>query len=54
MQDALAKGKSKSEFVLFKNSGHAFHADYRSSYVEADAKEGWQRCIDWFKTHGVS
>ncbi|MFC7289763.1 dienelactone hydrolase family protein [Herminiimonas glaciei] len=54
MQDALSKGKSKSEFVLFKNSGHAFHADYRSSYVEADAKEGWQRCVDWFKTHGVS
>ncbi|WP_175626942.1 MULTISPECIES: dienelactone hydrolase family protein [Oxalobacteraceae] len=54
MQDALSKGGSKSEFVLFKNSGHAFHADYRASYVEADAKEGWQRCIDWFKTHGVS
>lgn len=54
MQDALSKGSSKSEFVLFKNSGHAFHADYRTSYVEADAKEGWQRCIDWFKTHGVS
>ena len=54
MQDALSKGYSKSEFVLFKNSGHAFHADYRASYVEADAKEGWQRCIDWFKTHGVS
>lgn len=54
MQDALSKGHSKSEFVLFKNSGHAFHADYRASYVEADAKEGWQRCIDWFKTHGVS
>jgi len=54
MQDALSKGHSKSEFVLFKNSGHAFHADYRASYVEADAREGWQRCIDWFKTHGVS
>ena len=54
MQEALAKGSSKSEFVLFKNSGHAFHADYRSSYVEADAKEGWTRCVEWFKTHGVS
>lgn len=54
MKDALAKGSSKSEFVLFKNSGHAFHADYRSSYVEADAKEGWTRCVEWFKTHGVS
>ncbi|HEV7856823.1 MAG TPA: dienelactone hydrolase family protein, partial [Herminiimonas sp.] len=44
----------KSEFVVFKNSGHAFHADYRSSYVEADAKEGWRLCVDWFRKHGVS
>ncbi|MNR90419.1 Carboxymethylenebutenolidase [compost metagenome] len=53
MQDGLSKGSSKSEFVLFKNSGHAFHADYRASYVEADAKDGWKRCVEWFKTHGV-
>lgn len=53
MKDALAKGSSKSEFIVFKNSGHAFHADYRPSYVEADAKEGWTQCIAWFKTHGV-
>lgn len=53
MKEALAKSGNKSEFVVFKNSGHAFHADYRPSYVEADAKEGWQRCVDWFKTHGV-
>ena len=54
MKDALAKGSSKSEFIVFKNSGHAFHADYRPSYVEADAKEGWTQCIAWFKTHGVA
>jgi carboxymethylenebutenolidase len=54
MKEALAKGKSKSEFVVFKNSGHAFHADYRPSYVEADAKEGWKLCVDWFKKQGVS
>lgn len=53
MKEALAKGSSKSEFIVFKNSGHAFHADYRPSYVEADAKEGWKRCVEWFKTHGV-
>lgn len=53
MQQALAQGSSKSEFVLFKDAGHAFHADYRPSYVEADAKEGWQRCLAWFKAHGV-
>ena len=54
MKDALEKGGSQSEFVIFQNSGHAFHADYRPSYVEADAKEGWQRCLGWFKTHGVA
>ena len=54
MKAALAKGNSKSELVVFPNSGHAFHADYRPSYVEADAKEGWKRCLDWFKAHGVA
>jgi carboxymethylenebutenolidase len=54
MKAALAKAGNKSEFVVFPNSGHAFHADYRPSYVEADAREGWQRCIAWFKEHGVA
>lgn len=54
MKAELFKGSSKSEFVVFPNSGHAFNADYRPSYVEADAKEGWRRCLEWFKAHGVS
>jgi len=54
MKAALAKGSSKSEFVIYPNSGHAFHADYRPSYVEADAKDGWRRCVAWFKSHGVA
>jgi carboxymethylenebutenolidase len=53
MKVELAKGQSQSEFVIFPNSGHAFHADYRPSYVEADAKDGWRRCLAWFKAHGV-
>ncbi|AKZ61455.1 carboxymethylenebutenolidase [Herbaspirillum hiltneri N3] len=53
MKEALAKTGNKSEFIVFPNSGHAFNADYRSSYVEADAKEGWKRAIEWFKSHGV-
>lgn len=51
MKQALALGKSGSELMLFANSGHAFHADYRPSYVAADAKEAWQHCLAWFKTH---
>lgn len=54
MKGGLAKGGSKSEFVVFPNSGHAFNADYRPSYVEADAKDAWQRCLAWFKAHGVA
>lgn len=54
MKAALAQGNSKSEFVIYPNSGHAFHADYRPSFVEADAKDGWNRCLAWFKTHGVA
>lgn len=53
MKEALAQGKSGSEFVLYMKSGHAFHADYRPSYVEADARDGWQRALAWFQQHGV-
>ncbi|MHA7681292.1 dienelactone hydrolase family protein [Cupriavidus sp. PET2-C1] len=48
--DPFAKASS---FVVYPESGHAFNADYRPSYREADAKDGWQRCLAWFKQHGV-
>ncbi len=54
MKEGLAKGKSASTFIVFKDSGHAFHADYRPSYVAADAKEGWQQCLAWLKSNGVA
>lgn len=54
MKAALAKGNSKSEFVVYPDSGHAFHADYRPSFNESDAKDGWKRAIDWFRSHGVA
>ncbi len=54
MKAALAQGKSQSTFVIFPNSGHAFHADYRPSYNEADARDGWNRALAWFKSYGVA
>lgn len=54
MKAALAKAGNKSEFVVYPDAGHAFHADYRPSYVEKDAKDGWTRALAWFKAHGVA
>ena len=54
MKAALAKAGNRSEFVVYPDAGHAFHADYRPSYVEADAKDGGRRALAWFKAHGVA
>jgi carboxymethylenebutenolidase len=54
MKAALAKGRSHSEIITYPGVGHAFNADYRPSYVEPAAKDGWQRAVTWFKQHGVS
>lgn len=58
MKTALAAASNPaakaSKFIVYSESGHAFHADYRPSYREADAKDGWQKCLAWFKEHGVA
>jgi carboxymethylenebutenolidase len=33
---------------------HAFHADYRATYREGPAKDGWEKCIAWFQKMGVA
>ncbi len=53
MKDALAKGTSGSEFIVYPKSGHAFHADYRPSYMPDDAKDSWKQCLKWLHDHGV-
>ncbi|MDB5756002.1 MAG: carboxymethylenebutenolidase, partial [Massilia sp.] len=54
MKAALAQGSSKSAFVVYPDAGHAFNADYRPSYVEADAKDGFARALAWFKANGAA
>jgi carboxymethylenebutenolidase len=53
MNTALQKAGKKSMLHVYAEAPHGFHADYRPSYREADAKDGWRRMIDWFKNHGV-
>jgi carboxymethylenebutenolidase len=55
MREALkAAGNGKSELVLYPDTPHAFHADYRPSYRKQQAEDGWKRCLEWFKKHGVA
>lgn len=49
---AKAAGKSV-ELVVYPDAPHGFHADYRPSYHEADAKDGWARALAFLKSHGV-
>jgi len=53
MRAALAAAGNKSEIVLYPNAPHGFHADYRPSYREELARDGWQRMLEWFARHGV-
>ncbi len=53
MRAALAKARKPSEIVLYPDTPHGFHADYRPSYRPTEAADGWQRLLDWFVRHGV-
>src|SRR6478735_288503 len=46
--NAAAKASS---IHIYPEAGHAFFADYRPSFHEASAEDGWKRTLSWFKTH---
>lgn len=49
MNNALATaGKTDSQIILYDDAPHGFHADYRASYREADATDGWRRLLGLF------
>jgi carboxymethylenebutenolidase len=54
MRAAIAAAKGASEIVVFPDAPHGFHADYRPSFRAADAKDAWNRCLAWFREHGLS
>ncbi|MEI6759425.1 MAG: dienelactone hydrolase family protein [Betaproteobacteria bacterium] len=57
MKAVLSTGNAPSkaaQFVLYPDTGHAFHADYRASYRQGPAEDGWKRCLAWFKAQGVA
>lgn len=54
MKAALTAAKVAWDFHIYPEAGHAFHADYRPSYREEAAKDGWSRALGWFKQYGVA
>lgn len=54
MQAALKAANKPSEIILYPDTPHGFHADYRPSYRADQAKEGWQKLQAWFKKHGAA
>lgn len=53
MRQALRAANAKAEIVVYPEAGHAFNADYRPSYHEESAKDGWQRMLGWFRQYGA-
>ena len=54
MQEALKKANKPSEIVLYPDTPHGFYADYRPSYRQDKADDGWKRMLAWFKKNGVA
>ncbi|MFM2030339.1 MAG: hypothetical protein RL517_1532 [Pseudomonadota bacterium] len=59
MRQALAAASKNPaakacRFEVYPDAPHAFHADYRATYREGPAKDGWEKCVAWFKKNGVA
>lgn len=44
-----SRAAANSQIVVFPNAGHAFHADYRTSFEPQAAAQGWAQAVAWFK-----
>ncbi|NBQ92017.1 MAG: carboxymethylenebutenolidase [Betaproteobacteria bacterium] len=54
LQEQGSAAARRSEFVVYPEAPHAFHADYRPTYRKEAAEDGWSRCLAWFKANGAA
>jgi carboxymethylenebutenolidase len=54
MKKTLKEAGNPSEIVVYPNTPHGFHADYRPTYRKEQAEDGDKRLQAWFKKYGVS
>lgn len=53
MRAAIAQANRPSEIIVYPEAPHGFHADYRPSYREEAATDGWAKLQAWFAQKGV-
>ncbi len=54
MRKVLQAAGSPSQIIVYPDTPHGFHADYRPSYRKQQAQDGWKRLQEWFKKYGVA
>jgi carboxymethylenebutenolidase len=53
MEAKLKAAGKIAEFRIYDGAPHGFHADYRPSYREQQAKQAWGELQSWFKKYKV-
>ncbi|WP_410499979.1 dienelactone hydrolase family protein [Chitinibacter sp. S2-10] len=53
MKVALKQQRQPFGMSVYESATHGFNADYRPSYHEAAAKDGWESMLRWFRRFGV-
>jgi carboxymethylenebutenolidase len=54
MRKALQDAGKTAEIIVYPDTPHGFHADYRPSYRKDKAEDGWKRLLEWFKKYGAA
>lgn len=51
MRAAASAAGKPVEIVVYPEAGHAFHADYRPSFHQSSAEDGWRRMTEFLRQH---
>ena len=54
MRAALRQAGNPSNIILYPDTPHGFHADFRPTYRADKAKDGWEKALAYFKDRGVA
>ncbi len=53
MRKEIRRHQKNSDIHVYPDAGHGFFADFRPSYHEGAARDGWRRMLSWFEQSGA-